>query len=255
MISLQKSVVNFLVLFLVMVSASAQVHAQQAVSFTAKDGVRVFGDYYAAANKAQPLLLLFHQAGSNRGEYTTIAPRLVKEGYNCLAIDQRSGGSRWGRTNQTVQQNGGSSSFLEALKDMQAALTWAKSNGQQGPVLLWGSSYSAALVFLLAAQHPQQVVGVLSFSPGEYLGGADTVRSAAAKVTIPVFVTSAKDTEEITQAKTILAAVASSQKRQFVPRINGVHGSSTLRQDINPKGMAENWQAVLEFLSAQKTTG
>jgi predicted alpha/beta hydrolase len=57
------------------------VHAQQAVSSTATDGVRVYGDYYPAASKTQPLILLFHQAGSNWGEYATIAPRLVKAGF------------------------------------------------------------------------------------------------------------------------------------------------------------------------------
>jgi hypothetical protein len=45
-----------------------------------------------AGFKSQPYILLSHQAGSNRAEYAPIAPRLVKPGFNCLAIDQRSGG-------------------------------------------------------------------------------------------------------------------------------------------------------------------
>jgi pimeloyl-ACP methyl ester carboxylesterase len=50
---------------------------------------------------------------------------------------------------------------------MEEALAWARSSGNNGKVLLWGSSYSAALVLVLAAEHHDEVGGVLGFSPGE----------------------------------------------------------------------------------------
>jgi hypothetical protein len=90
---------------------------------------------------------------------------------------------------------------------------------------------------------------VLAFSPNEYLDGPHTVHVAAAKVSVPIFVTSARDGDEITAAKSILAVSPAQQKTQFVPRIAGVHGSSTLREDKNRGGAAENWRAVEEFLS------
>jgi dienelactone hydrolase len=128
-------------------------------------------------------------------------------------------------------------------------LQWAKSSGHTGPVLVWGSSYSAALVFLLAAEHRNEIKAILAFSPGEYLRGSATVRKAAAQVSIPIFVTSAKDPEEIAVAKSILDASHSTDKTQFVPQIAGVHGSSTLREDQNPHGAEENWAAVKQFLA------
>ena len=225
------------------------VKAQEHVTLTASDGVKVYGDFYAAASESQPYILLFHQAGSNRGEYGPIAPRLAKLGFNCIAIDQRSGGKRWGRQNETVQQLGHSTDYVDALKDMEAALTWARTSRHSGKVIVWGSSYSSALVFLLAAQHPDDVAGMLSFSPGEYLGSSGLVHKAAAKISVPVYVTSAKDEQEIDAAKSILAASPSREKMQFVPRIAGMHGSSTLRADRNPAGEAENWRAVEEFLN------
>jgi alpha-beta hydrolase superfamily lysophospholipase len=79
--------------------APACTHAADAISFTASDRVQVFADYYSAGSKAKPLILLFHQAGSNRGEYATIGPMLATLGFNALAIDQRSGGNAWGQTN------------------------------------------------------------------------------------------------------------------------------------------------------------
>ena len=41
-------------------------------------------------------------------------------------------------------------------------------------ILVWGSSYSAALVFLLAAEHQDEIKAILAFSPGEYLRGSSS---------------------------------------------------------------------------------
>src|SRR5262249_39204152 len=207
--------------------APACAHTADAISFTASDRVQVFGDYYSAGAKEKPLILLFHQAGSNRGEYATIAPMLVTLGFNALAVDQRSGGNAWGRTNETVQHLGKSTGYDEALLDLEGALQWATS-GQTGPIILWGSSYSGSLVVLLAAEHRVDIKALFAFSPGEYLHDASTVRKAAAQVSIPIFATSAKDPKEIAVAKSILDTSPSAEKTQFVPRIAGVHGSSTL---------------------------
>ena len=222
--------------------------AMENVSFAASDQVEVFADYYSAGTKTKPLLLLFHQAGSNRAEYEQIAPTLVALGFNAVAIDQRSGGEMWGRDNETVRHLYKSSSYYEALRDLEAALKWAESSGHSGPIAVWGSSYSAALVFVLAAMHPREINALLTFSPGEYLDGPSDVRNAAARLSLPVFVTSAKSKDEIDAARTILKATTSSEKTQFVPRVEGVHGSSTLRRDRNPRGADENWAAVKKFL-------
>lgn len=210
----------------------------------AADQTPISGWLYEAP-KPKAIVLLFHQAGSSKGEYATIAPRLAAEGYTALAIDQRSGGDLFGE-NATVERLGHSAGYLEAKQDLQAALDWAKPKGV--PVIIWGSSYSSALVFLVAAENPDAVKGVLAFSPGEYLGAPNLVKDAAARVTAPVFVTSAKDADEIAAAKAILGAVPGADKTQFVPGIAGVHGSSTLIDARNAKGAAENWAAVDAFL-------
>jgi dienelactone hydrolase len=230
--------------------------AQQDVVLTASDGVKVYGTYYPAPGAERPIILLFHQAGSNRWEYAPIAPKLVAAGFSCLAIDQRAdedsdrpAGQMWGHANETIAHLGKSASFLDALEDLEAALAWARARDPHRKVIIWGSSYSASLVFLLAAKHPGEVAGLLSFSPGEYFPDKHMVEDAAAKVTVPVFVTSAKDSSEIARARAIVDAVANKATRtQYVPTVAGVHGSSTLRTDRDPQGAASNWQAVLAFL-------
>jgi dienelactone hydrolase len=223
--------------------------AREQVTLTASDGVKVYADFYPADSKSQPYILLFHQAGSNRAEYAPIAPRLVKLGFNCLAIDQRSGGDLFGQQNETVRLVGHNGEYSDVRKDMEAALAWARSSGNNGQVLVWGSSYSAALVFLLAAEHPQEIAGVLAFSPDEFLDNPRAVHGAAAKISVPIFVTSAKDQDEIAAANSVLSVAPARQKTQFVPHIAGVHGSSTLRADKNRAGESENWRAVEEFLA------
>jgi pimeloyl-ACP methyl ester carboxylesterase len=78
-----------------------------------------------------------------------------------------------------------------------AAFAMAPACKSDGPIIVWGSSYSAALVFLLAANHRREIKAILAFSPGEYLRGSSTVRKAAAQVSIPIFVTSAKDPKDL----------------------------------------------------------
>jgi dienelactone hydrolase len=215
--------------------------------------VKVFGTYYPAASASAPIILLFHQAGSNREEYAPIAPRLVSANFSALAIDARHGGKMWNHENETVTSLGHEASYLEALADLEAALAWAHKQNPSRKVIVWGSSYSACLIFVLAANHPGEIAGLLSFSPAEYFQNKTLVHDAAAKVNIPVFITSAKDTEEEEAARSIFSATADEKDRVlFVPRIAGVHGSSTLREDRNPGGAAENWSAVLAFLKRFK---
>ena len=227
----------------VAVILAAGASAAAPVTFSAADGVTVHADYQNQGRRG--LIVLFHQAGSNLHEYDPIVPRLHELGFDTLAVSQRSGAARFGGANETADGAGGAPDYLAAYPDMEAALDFAR--GKSGRVVVWGSSYSSALVFKLASEHPKDVVGLLSFSPGEYFGSAFSVAGAAAKVAAPVFVTSASDAGEISAAKAIVAEVPG-KATQFVPK-RGVHGSSTLRDDENPKGTAENWDAVEAFLA------
>jgi dienelactone hydrolase len=242
---------GFIALFLVL--AGTPTAKAEDVVLTAHDGTKVFGEVWRAKGERPPVILAFHMAGSNHAEYATIGPRLSAAGFDVLAIDQRSGGAQFGANNKTVETLGHSTAYAPALADLEAALDWGRLQAKGAPILIWGSSYSAALVFVLAAKSGADIAGILAFSPGEYLTGDRPVHTAAAKVKVPVFVTQAKDRDEVEAARSILAAVGGADKTQFVPKIAGIHGSSTLREDADPRGAAENWQAVLAFLQRYET--
>lgn len=218
------------------------------ISFSAADGVTIYADSYLAQDATAPVILLFHQANSSKSEYAPIAPQLVNLGYNVIAIDQRSGGDLFPPANETVQHLGHSADFIDALPDMDAALAYAKRTYPASPVYAWGSSYSAALVFAFAAKHPKDIAAVLAFSPGEYLPDKQFVERAARHVRVPVFIDTASDPQEEAAAHAIFVKLASRDKTDFMPK-NGVHGSSTLREDKDPGGASENWAAVTAFLA------
>jgi len=224
-------------------STAAAEAPSQALTLKASDGVSVYGRYTKAATP-KSLILLFHQAGSSKDEYATIAPRLAEAGYSSLAIDQRSGGGLYG-TNETAKALGREADYLEARPDLKAALDWARK--QNLPIILWGSSYSSALIFPLAASDPQGIIALLSFSPGEYFDqDKQMIRTAAAKVNVPVLI--ASTSEEHGDADPIFAALPKNAADvRFVPE-HGVHGSSTLIAKRNPDGADENMRSVLAFL-------
>lgn len=219
------------------------------ITLTAADGVKVSGGLWLADGPRPPIILAFHQADSNKAEYAPMVERLNEAGFTLLAIDQRSGGDYYGGNNRTVEVLGASTGYDAAMPDLEAALAWGRDNARGAPVIVWGSSYSAALVFLLAAKYPNAIAGVLAFSPDEYLARKRAVRDAAAKLQVPVYITQATTRGEPERAHRIFRAVASEDKVEFIPAIRGTHGSSTLRSDTNPEGAEENWQALLKFLA------
>ena len=217
----------------------------QSITFRASDGVMIYG-VYREVSPGAPLILLFHQAGSSKAEYATIAPVLNAHGYSTLAIDQRAGGPMYG-TNQTMAHidRPQPEAYLTALPDLEAAVRWAQAH-HHGKIVIWGSSYSSSLVFLVAANHPD-LAAVLSFSPGEYFPDKMLVHRAASRLHMPIFVDSAADPKEIAEARSILSAAPARVKVQYVPKA-GIHGSSTLITSRDPQGAAANWDAVLKFL-------
>ncbi len=146
-------------------------YKSETIHFTAEDGVKITADQYLISDSDAPFIILFHQAGYSRGEYREIAPKLNKLGFNCLAVDQRSGKEVNGiinKTNKEAKKLKKSTEYIDAIPDLEAAYLYVKDEMKAKKIIVWGSSYSAALVFYLADKYPDGIDGVLSFSPGEY---------------------------------------------------------------------------------------
>lgn len=68
-----------------------KVEYPKVVEFPSLDSLTITAHLYQI-DETSPFILLCHQARFNKFEYSGIAEKLNEMGFNCMAIDQRSGG-------------------------------------------------------------------------------------------------------------------------------------------------------------------
>jgi len=232
---------------------------QESVKMRAKDYVWVHADLYTVEKgKRAPIVLLFHQAGSNgRAEYEYHIPKLTEQGYNVLVVDQRNGGSQFGGENRTAEaERDNSFSYCDAYIDLETALNYVKSQGYTGSRYAWGSSYSGSLVLRLGMEYPRDLSGVLAFSPA--VGTAMAPCSTTVYVTnieIPSFIAVPK--YEVTKYRGMkkrkqrkLAAAASNYVDEMYVAEPATHGASMLDPSRAGGNVDKSWYVVLDFMKS-----
>ena len=222
-----------------------------AFSFTMPGGLEIFGDHHAGRPDSRGAIALFHQGGANaRAEYGNIIPGLLDRGFEVYAFDMRAGGEALGGENRTIAGMGGDDGvdYCDVYPDFESVLDFLHGR-EDRPVILWGSSYSGALVFQLASKRPEQVSAVLGFSPAS---GGPMVRCRPGLyldgIGMPAI--AFRPEREMGQPST------DQQKEAFeaagipfhvIPE--SVHGSSMLNPQRNPGDVSMAWALVTEFLS------
>ena len=244
---------QFICLSILLTSANAKEKTYDTITFPSLDGLQMTADLYSPfPDTSKPFIILCHQAGWSRGEYREIAPKLNTLGFNCIAIDQRSGGSVNNTKNETAAKAKASKKgqdYIDAEQDIIATIQYVKQDLAKGKIILWGSSYSSALVLRIAGEQPESVDAALAFAPGEYFKSqgksANWIARSAKKIKCPTFITSAKSEAE--NWASIHKAIPTSTKEKFIPSTKGNHGSRALW-----KKFADNtqyWEATNKFLA------
>lgn len=240
---------NKLILIIIFSKISICVLGQQLINFPGKDGLVISADLYEISPQA-PYVIMFHQAGSSRGEYREIAPKIVKLGYNCLAVDIRSGKEFNYVPNKTAalaQELKLPNHYIASLSDMQSAIEWA-SHRSRKPIIIMGSSFSASLALLLAKINPQ-VLAVIAFSPGEYFEKSNFVRDTIKNLKVPVFIGCTKD--EYPFVKNLVSEIPPQFLTLFYPsKGKGIHGAKALFKENSTN--EEYWLALLLFFNQIK---
>lgn len=240
-----KRIVGLILLYLFVMNTSAQ----KTITFPSLDGLTITADLYE--NKSSDLyLVLFHQARFSRGEYKETAEKLVKLGYNCLAVDLRSGDEVnfvKNKTAEAAREKGLPSEYIDAKQDMQAAIEYAYNKSKK-PVVIFGSSYSASLSLLIAKENPH-VNAVIVFSPGEYFDKENMIRDTIKGLSKPIF--AASSVAEYPFMKELFSKIDQNNLTLFKPaKGNGEHGSKVLWE--NQPDNNEYWLALLMFFSQLK---
>jgi pimeloyl-ACP methyl ester carboxylesterase len=224
---------------------------------TTEDGVRVPAvELSPSSPSGRPFVLLFHQGGaSGWAEYEPIAPRLVEAGYRVLLIDQRRGGELFGGTNPvSARFDPETTTYCEAMPDLEAALDHARATEPSHTAVLWGSSYSAALVIQLAAQRPEDVAGVLAFSPasGDPMVGCRP-EPWAEELAVPLLAVRPSSEMEHAWIGEQLDRFGSLGHQTYVAD-PGRHGSSTLVEQRVGADTSETWRVVERFLASLRSS-
>ena len=228
-------------------SSSEEVH------FYASDSVKVFADLYQQ-NLQAPTILLFHQGGANvRSEYAPITPKLLEEGFNLLAVDQRVGGQLLGSYNRTVAEIGVNRfNYCDAYADLEASLNYLERERFTGNIILWGSSFSASLVIKLAHENPGKIAALLAFSPasGKPMAGCDP-NDLFETLKTPMLLLRPYNEGQIESVRQQIE-LADQFGHQIYIANNGRHGSSMLVEERVQAPVNANWQVVLKFLEPYK---
>lgn len=223
------------------------------ITVDAADGVTVFGTtYFGSLPDTAPLIILFHQGGSNaRAEYEPLIPWLNENGYRAIGWDLRPGGEIFGLNNRTVDAMlpAKAQSYCDGYPDMQAALEASLALGDTEQAIIWGSSFSAALVFHLAADRPDQVSHVIAASPASGPPMANCLaRARLDDLTVPAFVlrpASEMQGESSQSQKALMEAAG-------IPVLvleDGVHGSSMLVDARTEADMSDARAALINWLA------
>ncbi len=214
------------------------------ITFPSKDGLLITADVYESGSEKNPWMLMCHQAGFSRAEYTEAASLLKTKSFNCMAIDQRSGKQANGVLNETAKrakEKNLSMEYADAEQDIIAAIDYLYEKNKK-PIIIFGSSYSASLVLKIAKDN-KKISKVIAFSPGEYFEKLK-IADAMKGLKKPVFVTSSKAESE--GVKELVKGIDPKYLTQFIPVHDGDHGSKVLWEK-NPN-YKEYWDAVLKFL-------
>lgn len=204
-----------------------------------------------------PVVALFHQGGgSARGEYGFLVPRLLDLGFSVVAADLHGGGDRFAFPNRTLARHPEAAGFTycDALPQLQAVVDRIQSWYPDRPLVLWGSSYSGALV-LHAAAARNDVDRVLAFSPasGEPMAGC-SANDVVNRVEVPLLVVRPEEEAAIPSVADQLALFDAAGHAVFVAS-PGAHGSSTLNPHRVAGPTERTWQRVREFLLASVPEG
>lgn len=223
--------------------------APQEVTFKSKDGLKLFADIYESPKgKNAPFIMLFHQGGGDvRGEYSTIVPKLLESGYNVFATDTRQGGDRFG-TNRTMSGVKKEFTYCDAYQDLESALEYAKEQGFTGKKIVWGSSFSATLVLKLGENYPEDLAGVLAFSPasGPPMGECQPVEYAE-NLKLPTLILRPRTEMQSERSQNQFAEFKRQGHQTYIAE-NGVHGSSMLVESRIKGSAEEHWNIVLKFI-------
>ncbi|MBD3304795.1 alpha/beta fold hydrolase [candidate division KSB3 bacterium] len=139
----------------------------QDISLTTSDQVTLAASWvvpHASEENQQrrPVVILLHDYGLNRRDWSFFIPDLAQRGYNVLALDLRGHGQSEGRG-----QYSPASLLQQGHLDVLAALEWIEDNTQSDAdqIFLIGAGVGADIAYMSSGKFPKQIQATVAISP------------------------------------------------------------------------------------------
>lgn len=130
----------------------------EAFHWSAVDGPKIYGHYWAPENEVKAVICLVHGMGEHCERYDAMAHYLARYGFAMIGFDQRGHGRTEGKKGHTPSYN----HLLFAVDDL---LSKAEEYFPEIPQFLYGHSMGGNVVANYVLQKKPQIQGVIISSP------------------------------------------------------------------------------------------
>jgi hypothetical protein len=214
------------------------------ISYYSSDSLLITADEYLTSDTLA-YVILFHDQGSSRGEFSEITHRFQKMNFNCLVVDIRNGGNSNFIPNETAKRcrlEGFNKSVSYVEEDIEASIKYAfEKSGEK--VILLGAGANGSLAMKKAKENIF-VKAAIALSPGEYFQPYFSIEDTIAGIQKPILITSNK--MEYPYQEKILSKVSDDYKTVFAPEVHkGARGTNALLSNNESSG--DYWLALLLF--------
>jgi hypothetical protein len=215
--------------------------------FFSRDSVKICYEEYLKTKEA-PVILLCHQQGYSRGEYTEIAKKINQFGYTCVTFDHRDGDTCNGVINETKLSTAGSKKLnlvANSETDIEDAVNFFNARYRKKLILL-GSGQSSAIILKLAKKDNSKIKALICFSPGEYATNYNLEQDLKGLSTLTLIYAS---NAEMTAVEKCTSGLIN--RRTFHPLYSdGQYGASVLWN--SSQSAAEFWNDLMTQLTVLK---
>ena len=148
------------------VNSSSFVEFEEIDLDCSRDGKKIFGKIYKPKNaetNAVPMVIHCHGFNGGYGEPEPYAKALAKSGYGCVIFDFIGGSTYSKSEGETTEM-----SVFTEQKDTEEVLKVVRGLNwvNQKQIYLMGYSMGAVVSNLMAANHPEEIAGIIHVYPG-----------------------------------------------------------------------------------------
>lgn len=195
------------------------------------DGINIVGDFYPAAEKNAPAVILLHMMPETKECWKNFAEKLNQKGFHALAIDLRGHGESSGGPNGFTKFS--DKQHQASIKDVEAAADFFLVQGLPlERIFLIGASIGANLALRFQSEHPEIKASVL-LSPGLNYRGVETEPAVAeVKESQAVFLAAGgKGDEYSTETAKKLTNMLKSNNKELKIFENAGHGTDIFKNN------------------------